>query len=116
MSDEIGNMQIRTRSDGGDQIAVLSGEINLTSQPRMRSTLLSVIEQRPKRLIVDLAGVSYMDSSAVGTLVELKRHVEQAGGTLILAGMQPRVRTIFEITQLDKFIRIVADVDEARRI
>ena len=102
--------------DGGAQPVVqLHGEIDLRTSPGLRERLLEVLERRPERVILDLTGVQYMDSSGVGTVVELKRRLERAGGRIVLVGLQPRVRSVFEITKLDKFFKIVESVEQARQ-
>ena len=113
MSDEPDGLQISTVSSNGGHVVRVAGEVDLRTSPRLRTLLLQVIDTRPKRLIVDLAGVEYMDSSGVGTMVEIKRMLEGRGGEIVLVGLQPRVRGVFEITQLDKFFRIVNDLAEA---
>lgn len=113
MSDEPNGLQIEAAAQGDGQIVRVRGEVDLRSSPQLRSRLLQIIEQKPKCVVVDLSGVSYMDSSGVGTMVEVKRLIERDGGQIVLSGLQPRVRSVFEITQLDKFFRIVDSVDEA---
>jgi len=94
----------------------VSGEVDLRTSPQMREVLLRVAHKNPKRLIVDLSDVSYMDSSGVGTMVEIKRLVERGGGRLVLAGLQPRVRSVFEVTQLDRFFDIAKDINDATHL
>lgn len=112
---EAAEFSIETRCDGGDCIIALTGEINLRSSPDLHATLLQTIKRRPLRIIMDLAGVSYMDSSGIGTLVEIKRRVDDYDGKLVLISLQPRVRGLFQITRLEKFFTIAADVEEARK-
>ena len=106
---------IETRSDGDRHVVSLSGEINLRSSPNLHESLLEIIAGRPDRIILDLSGVSYMDSSGIGTLVEIKRRMERDKGILVLAALQPRVRGLFEITKLERFFTIAADVAEAEK-
>ncbi len=108
-------LEISASRDHGTQVLRLRGEIDLENSPQLRERLLDIVQQQPPRMIVDLTGVSYMDSSGVGTLVELKRNLERSGGRLVLVGLQPRVRSVFEITQLDKFFVIAASLAEARK-
>jgi anti-sigma B factor antagonist len=115
MSDTDTTLQIRPSGDRGARVVTLHGEVDLRSSPRLRDDLIDIIDERPQRLIIDLTHVSYMDSSGVGTLVEIKRRLEQNGGKLALAGLQPRVRSVFEITRLDRFFTLAADVNEARK-
>ena len=54
-----------------------------------------------------------MDSSGIGTLVEVFRRVNAYKGQLALCGMNDRVHGVFEITKLDKFFKIFATESEA---
>lgn len=111
-----GNLTIRMETAGGVEVVALSGEVDMRASPALRSELLGVVERRPARTILDLSGTSYIDSSGVGTLVEFKRKIERVGGRVVLTGMQHRVRSVFEITKLDRFFAIAESVEEARRL
>ncbi len=89
------------------------GEVDLRSSPVLREQLLRKIDPPPARLVIDLTGVEYIDSSGVGTLVELKRRLDRAGARIVLVGLQPRVRSVFEITRLDRFFTIAASLEQA---
>jgi anti-sigma B factor antagonist len=91
------------------------GDIDLARSPSLRRHLAVVLAQRPQRLVVDLSAVPYMDSSGVATLVEAMRLARDHRATLVLAALQSRVRSIFEIARLDMVFRIVGTVDEAVR-
>lgn len=112
MSEEL---QMQTSGSPETPVLSLRGELDLHNSPRLRNLLQPLVEKRPVKLILDLTGVSYMDSSGVGTMVEFKRRMERGGGRLILAGLQQRVRSVFEITQLDKFFTITATLEEAHK-
>jgi anti-anti-sigma factor len=101
--------------DGDAHVIRLIGEINLRNSPDIREALLGLLAERPQQLIIDLERVHYMDSSGVGTLVELKRRSEQGGARFALAALQPRVRNLFQMTKLDLFFRIFSSVQEARQ-
>lgn len=94
-------------------VVVLSGEIDLHQAPDVHQALIAAIEDQPQRLLIDLNEVGYMDSSGVGTLVEIFRRVHGYGGNMILFGVGPRVRSLFEITRLDQFFTIVDSREEA---
>ena len=94
----------------------LQGDVDLSRSPALRLELLNALDGKPKRLLVDLAEVSYMDSSGVATLVEALQHQRRSGGQMILCAMQPRVRSIFEIARLDSVFTIVDDTEQAKTI
>jgi len=86
------------------------GEINFNRSPLLRTELMQVVKQhQPRRLVIDLTQVQYMDSSGVATLVEAMQLQRQAAGRLVLCGMQPKVMSIFQIARLDMVFTIVPD-------
>jgi anti-sigma B factor antagonist len=91
----------------------LEGEIDLHVLPNLSASLQMMIEKKPKQLIVDLARVSYIDSSGLAALIEGMQNVQQYGGTFALASLQEPVRTIFEIARLDQVFKIFPDVNTA---
>ncbi|MBI5762315.1 MAG: STAS domain-containing protein [Planctomycetes bacterium] len=94
-------------------IVVLAGDIDLNHSPSLHSALVDVTNERPKRLLLDLREVPYMDSSGVGTMVEVFRRVSAYKGKMVLFGMNPRVRSVFEITKLDRFFTICETEEQA---
>ena len=91
----------------------LDGEIDLHVSPRIATSLRAIIDQKPSRLVVDLSGVSYIDSSGLAVLIEGMQNVEAYGGKFVLAGLQENVRPIFEIARLDQVFIIFPHVDAA---
>ncbi len=84
----------------------LEGEIDLHVSPNIAASLQTMIEKKPPKLIVDLARVTYIDSSGLAALIEGMQNVQEYGGKFALAGLQEPVRTIFEIARLDQVFRI----------
>jgi anti-sigma B factor antagonist len=62
---------------------------------------------------VDLTGVAFLDSSALGTLVVMYKAVRERGDRLCLAGVQPTVRTVLRITSVDRVIAVYETVHAA---
>ena len=108
MSEE-NNLDIRTSRHESACVIELAGEVDMRSAPALRDELLEVVAEAPRKLILDLSEVPYIDSSGVGTIVELKRRVEKSGAKIVLVGLQPRVRSVFEITRLGDLLTVEAD-------
>jgi anti-sigma B factor antagonist len=89
------------------------GEIDLSCAATLRQQLGRIQDNRPPRLVVDLSAVPYMDSSGVATLVEAMQIARRTGSKLVLAALQDKVRSIFEIARLDMVFAIVGSVEEA---
>lgn len=93
----------------------LVGEIDLTSSPRLRTELMTLLESNPERLVVDLQSVPLMDSSGVATLIEVLQVQRNAGRKLVLCGLQEKVQSVFEITRLSEVFLIVGDLQSAKQ-
>jgi anti-sigma B factor antagonist len=89
------------------------GDIDLESSPEFQQSLLAILDEKPKRIIVNLAQVGYMDSSGVATLVKLLSRARKTGASLALVGLTDRVRSIFEITRLDGIFEMFPSEKEA---
>jgi anti-sigma B factor antagonist len=94
-------------------VVSVSGEIDVHSGPSLRDHLLTALAQGEHDLVVDLAGVSFLDSSGLGVLVTAHKRARAAGGLLRLASCQPAIATIFQITALDRAFAIYPTVAEA---
>lgn len=86
----------------------------MSCSPALRTALRGEQDTRPRRLIVNLTEVGYMDSSGLATLVEAMRTAKRNGTKMVLCGMNDKVRAIFEIARLHQFFTIVHDLSEAR--
>ena len=91
----------------------LEGEIDLHVSPRIATNLRALIKDKPKKLVIDLSKVSYIDSSGLAVLIDGMRDVEAYRGKLYLVGMQETMRVIFETSRLDQVFRIRRNVTDA---
>ncbi len=91
----------------------LTGDIDMHHSPAVHEAIVEVCDQQPALLVIDLQDVHYMDSSGIGTLVDIFRRVNGYGGQLSMCSLNERVRSVFEITRLDKFFKIYPSVAEA---
>jgi len=89
------------------------GAIDLHVSPEMRTSLRTIIDEKPKRLVIDLSNVPYVDSSGIAVLIGAMQSLELEGGVFMLAGAQETVRTILESARLDQYFRLFPDVDAA---
>jgi len=73
------------------------------------TTTSSLIGGGEKRVLVSLSSVGYVDSAAIGCLMDLYRQATAAGGTLKLAGVQKRVETMLAMTGAHNFLEVHGD-------
>lgn len=106
-------LQVTIEIKGEFVVVGPAGDVDLNCSREFQSHLKKVMENKPKRVIVDLSRVPYMDSSGVATLVEAMQIARKASTKLVLCGMQDKVRSIFEIARLDRVFTIVPDMATA---
>jgi anti-anti-sigma factor len=81
------------------------------------SSFFSEVRQRveggARKVVVDLAAVSYLDSASIGCLMDIHRLLQEKGGALRLSGLQPRVETMISMTGVHKIVPLHRDEEEA---
>ena len=102
------------RKAGDAVVASLRGDIDLHNSPQVRSALLKFVDDnKPRKLVLNLGEVPYMDSSAIAVLVEALQKMRKTGGKVFLTNLQPRVKGLLEIARLDSIFSVVATEEEA---
>ena len=91
----------------------LAGELDVTSEARLRSVVVEHLGTVESDVVIDLAGVTFIDSTALGVVIALTRRVRHAGFDVLLAGAGAQVHRVFEVTQLDRYFRMFPDADAA---
>lgn len=86
----------------------IRGELDLSSAAPLRELMAEVFTQeRPRRVVLDLTDLIYLDSTGLSVFVTAHKRTEAAGMELWLAGPNPSVRRLLEITALDRIFIIV---------
>ena len=99
----------RVIPEGSVQVVELSLPQQLDSGEfdRINDALLSLFSEKPDgRWVLDLTGLAYMGSSALGLMVNIRQKVKQAGGKLALCGLSPRLMQIFRTCCLERLFTI----------
>lgn len=104
-------MKINVKENKEIRILEVSGEIDFYSSRELREKFQEVLDKKVSKLLVDLKKVGYIDSSGLATFVEALQRMNREGGKLVLVGLSPAVRGVFEIAKLDS-IFVLADSEE----
>ena len=102
-------MDITVRMDTEKETAIIEvkGDIDLYSSPQVRQTVLDTLNKKEaKRVIVDLIGVRYVDSSGVASLVEGLQLSRKSQVRFVLCGLNKAPRQVLELTRLIKVFEI----------
>ncbi|POM25960.1 Anti-sigma-B factor antagonist [Actinomadura rubteroloni] len=93
-------------------VVEVRGELDLVSRDRFEETMLDVVETG-QALIVDMHDVTFCDSTGLNAVVGANRRAAGAGVPLVLVALTERVRRIFHITAVDRFIPVYDSLEEA---
>ncbi|WP_404380544.1 anti-sigma factor antagonist [Knoellia locipacati] len=94
-------------------IVTVAGEVDVYTAPQLRSVLEERAAADQTRIVVDLQGVGFLDSTGLGVLVGRLKAVRKLGGTLHVVCTDERILRLFAITGLDQVLPVHATVDEA---
>jgi len=94
-------------------IVTVTGELDLHTAPRLDDELSGLSERRAPKIIVDLADVPFIDSTALGVLVAAAKRSRTDGGLLILVTNDPRTLRVFEVTGLDRTFNLERSLSDA---
>jgi anti-sigma B factor antagonist len=97
----------------GVPVVSASGEIDVATAPPLRDRLQALTTSGRSTIVVDLLGVTFLDSTALGVLVGALKRCREAGGDLPLVIEEPRILKVFEITGLTGVFPIFESVREA---
>lgn len=107
------NFKIEDDEIDGVPIVSASGEIDVATAPPLRDRLQALTTAGQSTVVVDLAGVTFLDSTALGVLVGALKRCRESGGDLPLVIEEPRILKVFEITGLTGVFPIFENVREA---
>jgi len=94
-------------------ILAVTGEVDVYTAPRLREKLVDLVGQGHRKIVADLEGVDFLDSTGLGVLVGGLKRLRSHGGDLSLVCTQPRILKVFEITGLTSVFSIADSKDAA---
>ena len=106
-------MAVRIDPKQGLTVCHIDGEIDINSSPMIKKSFDRLISQKTPKIVINLSKVTYVDSSGLATLVELLKNMRSYNGRMRLACMSPKIKSLFEITKLEKLFEILADEETA---
>jgi len=95
------NLKMNTRNEGDVTVLLCSGRLVFGEESTaLRDKVKSLLAEGNKRIVLNLGGVSYIDSGGLGVLVSLFTSAKAAGGDIKLANLTQRVGDLLQITKL----------------
>jgi anti-sigma B factor antagonist len=106
------NPVLSVETAGSACVVKLAGELDLYNAPRVRDALVEACADAPERVIIDLTEVEFIDSTALGVLIEARRKLTN-NRAFLLAGPGLETRRALEISGLDRHFTVHTSVSEA---
>ena len=107
-------LDIQRRERDSVVILDLSGRLTIGGgDMRIRETIREVADQGHRKVVLNLDGLRFLDSSGLGSLVIASRMLEGQGGQMRIVNARGPVRNVFQITRLDRIFPDYRDEDAA---
>lgn len=104
---------VTNRRLGAVECVAIAGRLTAAEVASVRETILERIEQGDARLVLDLAGLTFCDSSGLSVLISALKAARGRGGNVVLAGLTPPIRALIELTRLHQVFEIFDDAEVA---
>ena len=100
------DFRISVRADTAGTTVAVQGEVDVATAPALRDELYRLIDQGTTKIVVDLGGMEFIDSTGLGVFVGALKRAREGGGEVELRSLKPAARKIFDITGLSSAFTI----------
>lgn len=107
------DMELSVAGQGGHAVVALYGELGLADAPALASHLMTAVAACGPSIIVDLAGLAFIDCSGLEVLVRMLQWTRESGGDMPLAAPQRRVRKLLSVAGLIDRFSVHPSVEQA---
>lgn len=107
-------LDVQTRQeDNGVTVIAPTGRLDVAGAPALKDAISEVAQNGPPRVVIDMEGVSFVDSTGLGSVIAALKQIRSKEGELRLAAPNQQVRVVLELTTLDRVFPYYATVEEA---
>jgi anti-sigma B factor antagonist len=110
------SMEITGTVTEGHETFRLEGELDLNNAMDVKVLLDDEVKKAPKSLILDMGGLTYVDSTGIGILINAMKTLKALNGTLVLLSLPPSILAIFSKTNLLKFFVLAPDPPSLKKV
>src|SRR5260370_9368712 len=90
-----------------------SGRLDVAGAPALKDAIGEAVKSEKPRVVIDLEGVSFVDSTGLGSVISALKQIRSSQGDLRLAAPNQQVRVVLELTTLDRVFPYYSTVEEA---
>jgi anti-sigma B factor antagonist len=107
-------LEVETRqADNGITVVAPTGRLDIAGAPALKEAIEEVVKNGPPRIVIDMEGVSFVDSTGLGSVISALKQVRGSQGELRLAAPNQQARVVLELTTLDRVFPYYATVEDA---
>ncbi len=106
-------IELKREEIGDAYVVSIQGSVDIYSSPELRGALKAGLDKKAAPLVVDMGGVSFVDSSGLATLIEALQRVNGYDGRLVLCSLSENVLGVFQLANLDNIFTIADNRDAA---
>ena len=110
-----GLVVVHAHTDAADVLSLV-GELDAIAAPRFVTQAADALRKGTRRLLVELDGVSFVDSAGLAALLNVLRRATAAHAALVLVGTQPQVRNVLRQTRLEREFSFAPTIEDAQRL
>ncbi|HEY1419537.1 MAG TPA: STAS domain-containing protein [Candidatus Dormibacteraeota bacterium] len=108
------SLDVQTRAaENGITVVAPTGRLDVVGAPALKDVISEVVKSGLPRVVIDMEGVSFVDSTGLGSVISALKQIKGSQGELRLAAPNQQVRVVLELTTLDRVFPYYATVEEA---
>jgi anti-sigma B factor antagonist len=104
-------MEVQVEARGERRIVRIKDKITFEHCPVLQSRLEPVLEPGVREVVIDFRDVPFMDSSGIGEVLRLFKHMRERDGSVVLINPNRKLRNLFTMYRFEKFMKIREDVE-----
>lgn len=107
-------LEVQTRQvENVATVVAPTGRLDVAGAPALKEAISEAVKEGPRHIVIDMEGVSFVDSTGLGSVIAALKQVRGNQGELRLAAPNQQVRVVLELTTLDRVFPYYATVEEA---
>ncbi len=100
------DVTFETRAENGVDVIDISGQLDAFTTPDVKAEFKKLIDARHYKLVLNLQGVDYVNSTAIGAIVAAAQQVRRRKGDLRIFGLKADIRKVFDLVGASKILEI----------
>jgi anti-sigma B factor antagonist len=108
------SLDVQSRQvDNGVTVVAPTGRLDVAGAPALKDAISEALKNGPPRVVLDMEGISFVDSTGLGSVIAALKQIRSSQGDLRLAAPNQQVRVVLELTTLDRVFPYYSTVEEA---